>query len=367
MGKNIEQQMRKDFGQRLKNARKMRGLSLSELASRLEGVVSSTAIDKYEKGLMYPQSSTMLIALAEALNISLGDLMRPIKYKIDTLGFSFRKKGKLGAKTIEQILQYINMQIEKYLEIQEITNAMQPYTEGRYPEAIKDESDARHAAMHLREAWGLGTSSIASPILLLEDHGVLIIEVEEDPTLFDGTSNTINGVPVIIVNSKNKDDNNPDEERRRLTTFHEFGHQYLTFDDSVSDKEKENLCNVFANEMLLPSEVMIRVLGDHRSTIYNKELKNLQQEYGISARALMMKARQLAIINENNYKWFCIKLNKDNEFKQYIDKNVTTSLHTNRFEQLVLKALAQEVITITKAAEYLGVGVAELDNKLNRA
>lgn len=362
-----EMQMRKDFGTRLKNARKMRGLSLAELASRLNGIVTGTAIDKYEKAVMFPQSSTIIIALADALDISIGDLLRPIRYDIKLEGFSFRKKAKLGTKAIESILQKVNLSIEKYFEIQEQTNTYIPYKLGKSINIISNEEQARNAAAELRKELGLGLAPIAFPILLMEDQGIIVIEVNEDPECFDGTSNTINGIPVIVINSRNRDSVNPDEERRRLTLFHEFGHQYLSFAEGLSEKTEEDLCNIFANEMLLPSEIMERTFGVHRDTIYYKELKNLQQEYGISARAIMMKARQMRIINESCYKWFCINLNKDKDAKQYIDRNMTTPQHTNRFEQLVLKALAQNIITISKAAEYLGVTVAELYDDLKKA
>lgn len=359
--------MRQEFGMRLKNIRKMRGLSLAELGERLDGVVSSTAVDKYEKGAMYPQSTKILIALADALNVSLGDLMRPIKHKIELSGFSFRKKSKLGLKAQESILQSINLRIEKYLDIQDETNELIPYKNGKSENVVCNAEDARQSAMMLREIWRLGLAPISSPFLLMENHGVMVIEVCENPELFDGTSNTVDGIPVIVLNRSNKDEQNPDEERRRLTCFHEFAHQYLTFGDMVTEKQEEDLCNVFASEMLLPSVELKRILGDRRDSIYYKELKNIQQEYGISVRAIMIKARQLGIIVESYYKWFCIKLNKDNELKSYIDRNIITPQHTIRFEQLVLKALSQQVITASKAAEYLGISMAELSSTYNIA
>lgn len=367
MVKKIEQenQVRRDFSERLQNARKMRGLSISELAKRLNGIVSSTAIEKYEKAIMFPQSGSIIIALAQVLQVPVGDLLRPITTKIDIEQFEFRKKSKLGKKAQDSILFAIKSRIEKYFDIEQITNITSDYTLGKSNSIIENESDARLAAMYVRNVWNLGTAPIASPILLLEDHGALVIEVREDPNLFDGTSCTINGKPIIVINGNNKDDSNPDEERRRITNFHEFGHQYLRFPKDMDDKMKEELCNVFANEMLMPSEVFKRVIGEYRDVIYVKEMKNLQQEYGISVRALMMKAKQLGIITGNYYKWFCIKLNKNLELKDIVDRNSTPQTHTSRFEQLVLKSLAQAVITESKAAELLGMTVSQLNNELN--
>lgn len=361
------QTLRKTFSVRLQNARKMRGLSIQELAKRLDGLVSSTAIEKYEKGVMFPQSSTIICGLSSVLQVPVGDLLRPLTINIDANKFSFRKRAKLGKKATESILLTIKNKIEKYIEVEKIANITAEYTCGLYPELVDSELKARQAAIYLRKEWELGISPIANPILMLEDKNVKVIEVEEDPTLFDGTSSTIDGTPIVVINMRNRDNGNPDVERHRLTEFHEFGHQYMTMPADMDDSQREALCNVFANEMLMPSEVFLNRLGDRRQNIYIYEMKNLQREYGISVRALMMKARQLGIITESYYKWFNIRLNKEPELRALVDRNEFPQRHTTRFEQLVIRCLAQEVITESKAAELMGIGVVALRNKLDNA
>ena len=52
------------FSERLKLARKREGLSLRDLASRIDGVVSAQAIGKYERGMSYllsPSDALLLI------------------------------------------------------------------------------------------------------------------------------------------------------------------------------------------------------------------------------------------------------------------------------------------------------------------
>lgn len=360
-------QIRNTFAKRLQNARKMRGLSVQELVKSLDGLVSTTAIEKYEKGLMFPQSTAILVALASALKIPVGDLLRPMKIELDNNQFSFRKKAKLGKKAAEAILYTIKSRIEKYQEVEEIANLNTHYTTGVYTWQIDSEEKARQAANELRMKWNLGCAPIANPILLLEDHNVMIIEVEEEPELFDGTSCTINGRPIVVINMRNRDNSNPDVERRRLTEFHEFAHQYLSFPEEMEDKTKEQLCNVFANEMLMPTEVFRQRLGDKRQTIYIYEMKNLQREFGISVRALMMKAKQLGIITENYYRWFNIRLNSEAELRMMVDRNEFPQRHTTRFDQIVIRCLAQGVITESKAAELMGITEPLLRYKLNNA
>lgn len=345
----------------------MRGLSIVELAKRLDGMVSSTAIEKYEKAQMFPQTSAILIALAQVLQIPVGDLLKPITLDIDLTQFSFRKKSKMGKKTEESILMDIQQRIEKYVEIEQSNNFDVPYTTGTTQYLVDCAEKARQAAQDIRNAWSLGNQPIAQPILLLEEHGVKVIEIEADPSLFDGNSNTIDGTPFIIINKKNKEAGRPEEERRRLTIFHEFGHQYMTIPENTEDKVEEELCNIFANEMLIPSEEFIRLVGEKRKSIYMVELRNIQEMYGISIRALMMKARQLDVINESTYRWFCISLNKNPRQKEYADACLLKQFHSTRFEQMVFRSLAAEIISAGKAAELLGISTTELHNRLNIA
>ena len=57
------------FGARLKQARKMKGLSMDQLAAKMNGKIGRQSIYKYEKGLMLP-SSANLLQLSETLELS---------------------------------------------------------------------------------------------------------------------------------------------------------------------------------------------------------------------------------------------------------------------------------------------------------
>lgn len=378
---NIATQTRSIFAKRLQNARKICGFSQAELVAKLDELakhnpdkyksVSTTAVERYENGIMFPDSDGIIITLAKALNTCPEDLTRPFIVEVDCSKFEFRKKAKLGKKAIEAIKLKIQQRIEKYVEIERLTNSEMMFNINIVSNIlIKDEESARQVAMQLRKIWNLGMGPLSQPILILESYGVKVIEVEEDPELFDGTSNVVEGIPVLVLNKK--DYNSPEarfqnnEERRRLTLFHELGHQIMRFSEDVSDKKKEDLCNVFASEMLIPSETFISIFGSKRSKISSWELKDVQREFGISVRALMMKAVQLGVITQSHHKWFCISMNKkDNQsFREQMDATAIQSQHTSRFERLVYRSLASEVITYSKAAQLLDTTVPELKKNL---
>lgn len=371
------QAIRNTFAKRLQNARKMLCMSQAELVTKMEELqaksslykaVSSTAIERYENAVMLPDSTSIMVTLSEALRLPLGDLLRPFTIDVDMTKFKFRKKAKLGKKAQEAIKLKIQNRVEKYLDIERILGIKQESVNALKDLTIRTPQDARDAAMKLRLAWQLGYAPIAQPILILESKGVKIIEVDENPDLFDGTSNTVEGIPVIVLNSNYKNPDNKEEERRRLTCFHEYGHIVLQFGEDIDEKEQEHLCNVFANEMLIPTDAFINIFGEKRKTIASYELKAVQKMYGISVAALLKKAQELGVITDGRYRWYNIVINKpeNKTFKAQIEHTeISEPMHSTRFNQLVYRALAMEMITSSKAAELLDTHVNDVLANLN--
>ena len=369
------------FAIRLQNARKVIGMSQAELASKMSELqsvcpamykgVSSTAIEKYEKGVMVPDNDIIMVTIAKALNTNVANLRRPFRVMIGK--FAFRKKSKLGKKAVERILILAQQRIEKYVEVERLLNEEIGCNIDFSNFVVRNKNDARAIANMLRKEWNMGIGPISSAINLLESHGVKVIEVEEDPELFDGTSSTVEGMPVVVLNSNEGDPANPKHhntyERRNLTLFHELGHQLMNIADDIDDKEKENICNAFASEFLIPSEMFIKIFGAKRTGISFFELKDVQREYGISARALMHKASELGVITPSRYKYFNISLNKNPQWRDAIDETAMLPQHSTRFKRLVYRALATDVISISKSAELLDKSVSDvLDNfKINTA
>ncbi len=379
MAKITLNELKQTFARRLRVARLMCGLSQAELVAKMKELaedfpalyksVSTTAVERYENAVMFPENSSILVTLAEALNTNVDNLTRQFTIRIDK-DFSFRKKSKLGKKRIDVVKMKVQQCIEKYVEIENITGDEPKFDAFFNNIVVKKSEDARLVANELRKKWNLGDGPISQPMVMLEEHGVKVIEVEEDPELFDGTSTIVEGLPVVVLNKcesfspESKHTFSP--ERRNLTLFHELGHQIMNIPDDVSDKEKENLCNVFANEMLIPSKTFLNIFGNKRQAITIVELKDVQLNYGISARALMMKAHQLGVINKSRYVGFCIKMNDpaNERLRKTLDGSSMPAEHTSRYERLVFRALSSETITTSKAAEMLDISVSELRDKL---
>jgi len=146
-------------------------------------------------------------------------------------------------------------------------------------------------------------------------------------------------------------------ERKRFTAMHELGHLLLDFDDAFPQKDVERFCNLFANEMLISLDVFKKLLGVSRHDISLNELRAIQSNYGISVEAQMFKAKQLGIISESRYKYFCITKNKNRAFREQVEKSTFHEEKSNRFSSLVYRALASELISFSKASELLNESI----------
>lgn len=343
------------FSIRLKQARIMRGLSMDALCERANNVVSKQAISKYESGKMLPDSTT-LIALANALSLGIDYFFRPITVSIENI--EFRKKAKLAVKQIDSIKEVVKDKLERYFEIEEINGIASNYINPHNDVVIQDERDVYPFVERIREKWLLGKDGINNVIEMLEENNIKVIEIDAADD-FDGLSGFVNGAkPIIVLNA------NFNSERKRFTALHELGHLMLRFDVSLKRKEIEKLCNLFAGEMLIARDVFIQKIGVRRSDISLSELVDIQSQFGISIDALMCKAHTLNVITEKRYVTYFKKKNAVGEFKMAVEMSRAREEHSNRFTRLVYRALASEVISVSKASSLLDVSVDKVINEL---
>lgn len=343
------------FAKRLKSARIMKGLSMDALCDVMGHIVSKQSLSKYENAKMLPDS-TVLIALSKALEVSVDYLFRP--YKIEMPSIEFRKKSKLKVSEVESIKEKVRDRIERYFEIENMLDINSDFKVDFSNITVQRAEDVKSLAHRLRREWNLGEDAIGNMISTLEDNEVKIIELNVS-TEFDGLSGYVNrSFPIIVLN------NNFTAERKRFTALHELGHLLLNFDPSLSQNDKEKYCNIFANEMLIPGNQFIRQLGAARKDISLQELIPIQKQFGISIDALMYKAKELNVISEQRYRTYCIKKNGNPALKDMANQCRYSKEYSDRFERLIYRAVASEVISYSKAAVLLGTPVHELKANL---
>lgn len=338
------------IGYRLKLARSAAALSLRALEEQLGGMVTAQAIGKYERDEMMP-SSSVLIALARALEVSEDYLLNA--GDVELVGVEFRKHKLTRPKDDATVRARILSEVERYIEVERILRL-----DGRGPalpaaRPVRSFVEVEAAAGELRKQWKLGDDAIPNLCELLEEKGVKVcsIALPEKISGVQASIRTTGGeqLPVIVVNSEQAG------ERQRFTMAHELGHLYLAIKGSLG---AEDACQRFAGAFLVPSPILKREIGASRRQVTLRELFELKRVFGVSAQALAYRCKDLEIISQSAYtglfKQFSVRgWRKEEPVPVPVERPA-------RFERLCLRALAEGLISESKASELLKKTVREV-------
>ena len=348
------------FAKRLRLARIKAKLSMQSLSDCMDGLVSKQAISKYESAKMMPDS-TVLIALAKALAVSVDYFFRPFSFDTDNFKVSFRKKASASTKETEALKAQIQDRVERYIEVEQLLMVVPPKLPTYSGKPIENDDDMVVQANKIRQGWNLGDDPISNVQDMLESHGIKIVLVDA-PTEFVGVSGIVNDQHYFIVLNNNI----LNSARKRFTALHELAHLLYNrhFAEHLTDKERERLCHTFASEMLIPGAVLLRLIPNLKR-ISVVSLANLGGVYGISPDALVFALHRMKEISDSRYKGYFINKSKDPKLKAFLEASQFSEPASNRFRSLVFTALAQQLITSSKAASLLGVPLKEVRNQSN--
>jgi len=341
------------IGLRIHQARKATGLSLRALADKAG--ITAMAISKYETGKSTP-SSGVLLALAKALNVRTEYFFRPVKVELKEV--EYRKHSKLPIKTLRQIEGDVVEQIERFIELEQLlpNGPVQTFKlPDDLPATISTLDEIEGVATRLRAAWDLGVDPIPVLTDMLEERGIKVFQSPAIPGNFDGMTAKVGGIPVIVVSSHAPGD------RQRFTLAHELGHLVLR-GRLAAGVDEEAAAHRFAGAFLAPESEVRKELGQQRTWLEPKELDVLKQAYGLSMQAWMHRAKDLGILSDTRY----VEMRKFFRARKWTKTEPGEQVPAERpqlFVQLVFRALAQDLIGESKAAELLRLTLFEFNKQ----
>lgn len=344
------------IGERIKQARTAAGLSLRELADKAE--ISAMAISKHETGKSTP-SSGALLSLSKALGVPVEYFLRTERVELEEV--EYRKHTKLPKKLLRQIEGDVIEQVERYLELEHIfpTLPIKPFKiPDGVPERINDYSEIENVADRVRESWDLGTNPIPELTDTLEEHGIKVFHSNLfHGDRFDGLAATVNGMPIIVVGA------NWPGDRQRFTLAHELGHLLLKGRLGEGLNE-ETASNRFAGAFLVAKSEAFKELGNRRRWLEPQELCVLKKVYGLSMGGWLHRANDLGILADVHYQGLArLFRSKGWHKKEPCDEYPREK--TQLFTQMVYHALAEDLISESKAAELLRVPLKQFHSERN--
>lgn len=331
------------IGERIKHARKRKGMSLRHFASKVG--VSAQSISNYERGIDHP-GSAVLIRLAQALEMPVEFFLRASQVK--TIQPVFRKKTTSSKRKMESQIEEIRDWVERYLEIESLLEVECPFQfPDGFPKKIDSLDQVEHAVEALRDQWGIGTDAIANLTSLLEEKGILVGVLACDDDKLEGCAFWVENSclrPVIALR-----DGAPGD-RQRFTLAHELAHLLL---EPSSSLDEEKIANRFAGAFLVPAEAARSMLGSQRGHLDLRELYFLKQTFGLSMAGWIYRALDLNIISEARFKQELMRFSKQGWRKQEPFDPYSRE-EPQRMKRLVWQLVAEEIISEKRAKQLLG-------------
>jgi Zn-dependent peptidase ImmA (M78 family)/transcriptional regulator with XRE-family HTH domain len=332
------------IGERIKIGRRAAGLSQRALAEMVG--VSAMAISKYERQLDIP-SSDVLLHLAQALNVKTEYFLRPVTVTVTAP--SYRRRTSLPRKQEVAIMGQIQEWLERYLDVESFFNGSSFDLPADLDRCVASLDEVERVALNLRQEWDLGLIPIESLVEVLEDRGIKVglVAGHED---FDAlTLWTDDNIPVIVVKRDLPGD------RQRFNLAHELGHLIL---EPVEDVNVEDAAYRFAGAFLVPEPVARFELGEQRQTLDLHELHLLKHKYGLSMQAWIYRAKDLGILSESAATQLFKQFRQQGWRRQEPGDPIPPE-EPGRLKRLVIRALAEDMISQSRATELLGMPLAQ--------
>ena len=295
-------------GCRLREARLYNGMTITEVASLSD--VSKQAISQFENGKAEPKLET-LMRIMNVLNFPRSYFYEDVQEKLSIGDTYFRSLASTTNKERMMQIENVKLLITIYRGIDEYI-AFPDLNIYSVPEDF--DFDIEGLAENVREFWHLGEDKILNLVNILEENGVIVNSRFTKSKKIDAYSQIgrigDKSYAVIILG-----DDKENAFRRNFSAAHELGH--ILLDDfynleemtKTEYKEMEDTMNRFAGALLVPKESYRADLKTISKTELNFYIQ-LKLKYGVSAAALIVRARQLEEITHNQYQYLMKQLSQ---------------------------------------------------------
>ena len=334
------------IGKKIKYYRLKNGMTTEELAKAIG--CTKASISLYENEEREPNAD-ICKKLASALGVSWTELLSRNK---ETLVFDhacFRKKQKATKKDIELLTMNIESMCRDRITLMNIVGLIN-YKVFK-PNKLSFNVSAFENAKIIRKSLGLPANGpIYSVTNVLERAGIIVLSFDCADEI-DGINGLVNGIPYIFFNSKDRT-----IERQRFTIVHEMCH--LFFNEShegMTEKDIEKYINQVAGNVLIPNDDIYAIFGmkNRNITIYLRD--QISKDYKIAPSCLLTRLLETGVITDRYYKGYFMILNSKGGRKneQTLLDAKEDSEQPTIFTQQVYLALSEELISVSRAAEFL--------------
>ncbi|HJJ28784.1 MAG TPA: helix-turn-helix transcriptional regulator [Methanocorpusculum sp.] len=407
------------FAERLRQARIRKNMTQEELAEKIG--VTKMSISKYERGVSVPRGKN-LTALAEVLGVSQLDFFKEgdvVRFTSVPYCMADSCDVESGRHETAAIRAFVEMLVTPYFEILKISGRFDDYKENEEfkKRCFEKYGETLQYLTYINEEvyrfWGLGEMPVSNVTDLLEQHGFVVLELENNANFpvrnIDSVAFFDEGYPPVVVLCRKM----PRKEKRFILMsnvghyFNDLGWMFnekaRIFNDiailDAPDSERKlyeitvspdnsGNCGVdsFALRALMPKhDVMRRLFGTPepnlpagikslsrvKEMITYEELAHFCEVYGLGVYKVLQTLYYYGLISEIH--WECLYLgkrrvdkglwdNRTEEEKRYKCKPLPVICSSwdrvaevpRKFERCVYYSYANDLISREDAEKYLG-------------
>lgn len=290
-------------GAELRLARLFNGLHLEDVAERVGK--TRQYLHKLETGQASP-TEMLLLDLANVLSVEPAFLSGEQARAIVDEQIHFRKLFTTKAMVKQEAMARVELfgRLVRFLDKELKLPRVQIPT---VPDAQSPE-DVERAAEICRHEWGVGLGPIANMSRLAENIGAVVTSFQSVSKEIDAMSVSLER-PIIVRNESKQS-----ACRQRFDIAHELGHFVLHMGRITGDRATESEANRFASALLVPRTMMAKLFPRPRGSRLDwAGLREFKLLWKTSKAALLYRARQLALISDDQYKTGIITLKRTGE------------------------------------------------------
>jgi Zn-dependent peptidase ImmA (M78 family)/transcriptional regulator with XRE-family HTH domain len=286
-------------GDRIKQAREIKGLTQEELGTRIGKSQSTIAhLERNSKQLLLQPSEGVIEAIAFETGFPVGFFYQDSGPEFPLGSLLYRTRHSILKREDKNRFHQLGRLLYEIAE--KMAENLTPL-EIRIPKVVGENPIT--AARITRAKLGLLPDTPVRNLLnQIEKNGVFVLalpyEIAEQDAYSCWTDSQPRRPVIIITGGKPGD-------RQRFTLAHELGHLVMhhSFPKGLSVVETE--ADVFASELLLPEDAMRH---DIVPPVTLTSLAELKVRWGVSLAALIMRSKQLEIITERQARYLFVQL-----------------------------------------------------------
>ena len=352
----------------IRRLRAVKGLNQGELAAKAG--ISRNAFRAIETGEAEPRVDN-LQNIANALDVSLMDIFREVP-ELKTL--RFRSKKTMSAQQRaerEDLVTRVALWLSDFNELEQM---LQDRPASAVAGFERDDAGPQAVAAKAREILEIGEASPVSDICdELEDAGVKLgLKASNSPVFWGLSVGLADQGPAIVVNTRR----DIPVERRIFSAAHELGHLLMhphSYDGSIGEAEdndpEEKEADEFASYFLMPQPAFEAKWKEYRGLHFVDRVLKIKRHFMVSYMTVLWRLIEMGEAQKSI--WFLFgQLYRARMGKALVGRRTEPfplaepDFREDRMDYLVRRALENNAISTSRAAEILGISLADMRGRI---